>query len=83
MLDFKPCKRCNDGTKLLIERSSPVAASVVFLKAIHKIKKLISDILRIAINSVVLCNSQKVPCPLTTICAPLRRACPTVWKPLV
>jgi hypothetical protein len=32
-LDFKPCKRCSDCRKLLIERNDHIAASVVFLKA--------------------------------------------------
>jgi hypothetical protein len=33
-----------------------VAARVVFLKAVHEIKLLISDILRITINSILLYN---------------------------
>jgi hypothetical protein len=36
--EFKPCKRCNDWRKLLIERGDLVAARVVSLKAMHEIK---------------------------------------------
>jgi hypothetical protein len=35
MFDFKPCKRCNDRRKLLIEQNSLVAARVMFLNAVH------------------------------------------------
>jgi len=37
-LDFKPCKRCSDCRKLLIERSDLVAARVTFLSAMREIK---------------------------------------------
>jgi TRAP-type uncharacterized transport system fused permease subunit len=56
MLDFKPFKRWGDCRKLSIEHNDLVAARVVFLKAMHKIKQSISDTLIIVINLILLYN---------------------------
>jgi hypothetical protein len=52
MLDFRPCKRCNDQRKLITQRSDIVAARSVLVK--YEIKISVSNILRIIINSVSL-----------------------------
>jgi hypothetical protein len=50
----------------LIEWSNLIAARVVFLKAMHEIKYLVSDILRIIINLILLHNfPRKSSAPLT------------------
>jgi len=63
-MDFKPLKRCSDWGMLLIEQSDPISARIVFLNAIHEIKRLTPDILRIVINWILLYNFPRKSCTL-------------------
>jgi len=51
--------------KLLIERSHVVAARDVFLKATHRIKQCVSDMLITVINPFLLRNLPQVSAPHT------------------
>jgi len=62
MLDFKSCKRCSD-LKLLIEQSDLVPSRVVFLKAIHGIKQLISEVFKIILISFYYITVPENPAP--------------------
>jgi len=61
-LEFKPCKRCNDWRKLLLERSNIAALRYLFLKAMYEIKQSIYDIVRTIIDSILLYNFSRKSC---------------------
>jgi hypothetical protein len=65
MLDFRAFKSCDDCRKLLIEWNSLLAARVLFLKAMHEIKKSVSDIFRVVIKSYYITFQEYFLSPLT------------------
>jgi hypothetical protein len=75
-LGFKPCKRCSDCRKLLIERSDLVASGALFLKAVHEIKQSISDVSTIIFNSILLYNFSRKSRAPKGVCRTLRKPLP-------